>query len=95
MWGYSVDDLMYKKYDFRCLKPKKGMPSKKWPYYEMHGFRAAKTQEDLKKVIEIPFDKYFFNFEDPEVLDKMTNGKKRKERYYLHKVSLFLLLYLE
>ena len=94
MFGYSVDDLMYKKYDFRCLKPKKG-PSKKWPHYEMHGFRAARTKEDLKKVTEIPFDKYFFNFEDPEVLDKMTNGKKRKERYYLHKLSLFLLLYLE
>ena len=72
--GYSTDMRMYKSYDFRCLKPKDGIPIEKWPHYEMHGFRAAKNEEELKEVVEIPFDKNFFNFEDPEVLDAMTDG---------------------
>ena len=60
--GFSTDKLMWKSYDFRCLKPKEGVPTEKWPHYEMHGFRAAKTKEELANVVEIPFDKYFFNF---------------------------------
>ena len=72
--GFSIDKLMYKKNDFRCLKPKDGVPIEKWPHYEMHGYRAAKTEEELSKVQEIPFDKNFFNFEDPEVLNSFTDG---------------------
>ena len=68
---------MYKGYDFRCLKPKAGMSSEKWPHYEMHAFRAAKTREELIKVEEIPFDKYFYNFEDPEVLKSFTDGSDK------------------
>ena len=68
---------MYKGYDFRCLKPKAGVPSEKWPHYEMQAFRAAKTKEELKKVEEIPFDNYFFNFEDPEVLTAFTDGSDK------------------
>ena len=73
--GYSLDIPMIYFFDYRCLKPKNGIPSEQWPHYEMDGFRAAKTEEDLENVLEIPFDKYFFNFEDPEVLNTMTNGK--------------------
>ena len=72
--GFSTDTLMYKNFDFRCLKPKEGIPIEEWPHYEMYGFRAAKTKEELDKVKEIPFDKYFFNFEDPEVLNDLTDG---------------------
>ena len=43
----------------------------------MSGYRAAKTKKELDKVEEIPFDKYFFNFEDPEVLIAMTDGTKK------------------
>ena len=75
--GYSTDMRMYKTYDFRCLKPKDGVPIENWPHYEMHGFRAAKTEEELKEVVEIPFDKYFFNFEDPEVLNDLTDGSDK------------------
>ena len=75
--GFSIDMTMYKGYDFRCLKPKAGVPSEKWPHYEMQAFRAAKTKEELKKVEEIPFDKYFYNFEDPEVLDAFTDGSDK------------------
>ena len=74
--GFTTDALMYKSYDFRCLKPKKGVPSEKWPHYWMPGYRKAKTKEEVAKVDEIPFDKYFMNLEDTEVLDVMTNGKK-------------------
>ena len=75
--GFSIDMTMYKGYDFRCLKPKAGVSSEKWPHYEMQAYRAAKTKEELKKVEEIPFDKYFYNFEDPEVLDAFTDGSDK------------------
>ena len=49
----------------------------KWPHYEMKGFRKAKTEKDLAEVEEIPFDKYFMNWEDPSVLKAMTDGSKK------------------
>ena len=67
---------MWKYYDFRCLKPKKDLTPEKWPHYEMIGYRAAKTKEELQRVKEIKFDKYFFNLEDPKVWKDMTDVKK-------------------
>ena len=61
--GYNNDQRMYKQYDYRCLKPVKNQPPEKWPYYEMHKFRAAKTEKEVKEVKEIKYDKNFFNFE--------------------------------
>ena len=55
--GYSLDMHLYKKPDFRCLKPKPDLPYSKWPHYDMPQFREAKTEEDLQKVEEIPFNK--------------------------------------
>ena len=49
----------------------------KWPHYEMKAFRKAKTEKDLAEVEEIPFDKYFMNWEDPLVLRAMTDGSKK------------------
>ena len=57
MTGYSLDMELYKKPDYRCLKPKPGLPSSKWPHYDMEQFRAAKTEKELQKVEEIPFNK--------------------------------------
>ena len=45
----------------------------------MKGYRAAKSRADLKKVKEVKYDKYFFNFEDPKILRKMTTGKHREQ----------------
>ena len=73
---FETDNRMYKADDYRCLKPIKGVPSSKWPHYEMDGFRKAKTKRELKAVAEIPFDKYFFNFEDPKVFEDMTDSRK-------------------
>ena len=74
--GFASDQKLYKNNDFRCLKPKPGTPTSKWGHYEMHGYRAAKTKEELSKVMEIPFDKYFYNFEDPDILHAMTDGSQ-------------------
>ena len=55
--GYLVDMRMYKYPDFRCLKPKSGVPSSQWPHYDMEQHRAARTKGELERVEEIPFDK--------------------------------------
>ena len=55
--GYLTDMRMYKYPDYRCLKPKPGLPSSQWPHYDMEQHRAAKSVQELKKVDEIPFDK--------------------------------------
>ena len=55
--GYEQDMKMYKSGDYRCLKPKEGLPSSQWPHYDMEQHRAAKSVEELNKVDEIPFDK--------------------------------------
>ena len=66
----------YKRADNRCLKPVQNKPPNKWPHYDMEQFRAAKTEEELKKVTEIPFDINVFNFEDPKVYRKFIDPKR-------------------
>ena len=67
---------MYKSPDFRCLKPNSSTPTAQWSHYEMTGYRESKTKQELENVMEIPFDKYFFNFEDPTVWKEMTDPEK-------------------
>ena len=55
--GFLVDMRMYKYPDFRCLKPKPGLPSSEWPHYDMKNYRTAKTEQQLQRVEEIPFNK--------------------------------------
>ena len=76
---FSVDHFMYKQNDYRCLKPSTIQPPERWPYYEMEGFRAAKTEDDLEKVKEIKYDKNFFNFEDPKVFRGFTIKPGRRK----------------
>ena len=45
--GFQTDMRMYKAADFRCLKPKPSLPSSQWPHYDMIGYRAAQTREEL------------------------------------------------
>ena len=42
----------------------------------MPEFRAAKNKAELRKVEEVPFDKHFFNLEDPKVFRAMTDPQK-------------------
>ena len=57
------------------MKPVESKPPIKWPHYDMDEFRAAKTEEELKKVTEIPFDINVFNFEDPKVYNRFMDPK--------------------
>ena len=61
--GYQTDMRMYKYPDFRCLKPKPGLPSSQWPHYDMEEHRKAKSKAELKKVKEVPFDKVLHNLD--------------------------------
>ena len=76
--GFETDMKMWKNNDFRCLKPTDIHNPEEWPHYEMHGYRAAKNKEELEKVKEIRFDKYFFNLEDPQVFMEMIKGENRE-----------------
>ena len=78
IFGYSTDMSMYKSNDFRCLIWENRDGIKHWQngHYEMKGYRDAKSEEELNKVKEIPFDENFFDFEVPSVLEKFTNGEE-------------------
>ena len=80
--GFSTDHRMYKKSDYRCLKPKEKVPSKDWPHYEMEGYRMANSVAELEKVKEIPFDKNFLNWEDPKVFKAYTNSKEYAKKLW-------------
>ena len=72
---FLTDREMLDPYDYRCIKPKEELPPHKWPHYHMPEFRAAKNIDELRKVEEVPFDKYFLNLEDPKVYKAMTDAK--------------------
>ena len=73
---FDIHERLYKKNDYRCLKPDSKRKPEKWSHYKMEEYRSAKTEEDLKKVKEIKHDKYFFNFEDPEIYKQIMDVKK-------------------
>ena len=76
--GFETDRKMWKKGDYRCLKPKENLEPENWPHYEMKGFRSANTKEQLNNVMEIEFDKFFFNLEDPTIFKQMVIRDKRE-----------------
>ena len=73
---FDIDERLYKKNDFRCLKPDSNKNPEKWSHYNMEEYRRAITEDQLKTVKEIKHDKYFFNFENPEIFKKMMDLKK-------------------
>ena len=84
---------MYKDWDYRCLVPYSHKNPTKWKTYEMHDYRKASSEEELKKVDRFKYDNNFFNWEDPKVLKyftKNTNSVKKawKKTYGLPYVSL-------
>ena len=76
MEAFGNDQRLFKRNDYRCLKPSNTKRPEKWSYYDLEGFRAARTEDELNKVKEIKYDKYFFNFEDPWVFKRMLHPKK-------------------
>ena len=48
--------------------------------YEMHDYRRASSEKQLKEVDQFKYDNNFFNWEDPKVMryfTKSTNSSKR------------------
>ena len=48
----------------------------KWKTYEMHDYRKASNEEELKKVDKFKYDNNFHNWEDPKVLKYFTKNTK-------------------
>ena len=49
MGAFGNDQRLYKRNDYRCLKPSNKTPED-WDYFDMKGFRSATTQEQLNNV---------------------------------------------
>ena len=76
---YSVQHI-YKDWDYRCLVPYSNKDPTKWKTYEMHDYRKASSEEELKKVDQFKFDNNFFNWGDPKVLKHFTKSKKSMKK---------------
>ena len=72
---YSVQ-YMYKDWDYRCLVPYSDKDPTKWKTYEMHDYRKASSEEELKRVDQIKYNNNFFNWVDPKVLKYFTKSNK-------------------
>ena len=62
--------------DNRCLVPYSHKDPTKWKTYEMHDYRKASNEEELKKVDKFKYDNNFHNWEDPKVLKYFTKNTK-------------------
>ena len=67
---------IYKDWDYRCLVPYSHKNPTKWKTYEMHDYRKASSEEELKKVDRFKYDNNFFNWGDPKVLKYFTKNTK-------------------
>ena len=65
---------IYKDWDYRCLAPYSHKDPTKWKTYEMHDYRKATSEEELKRVDQFEYDNNFFNWEDPKVLQYFTKS---------------------
>ena len=72
---YNVQS-MYKDWDYRCLVPYSDKDPTKWKTYEMHDYRKASSEEELKRVDQIKYNNNFFNWVDPNVLKYFTKSTK-------------------
>ena len=60
----------------RCLVPYSDKDPKKWKTYEMHDYRKASSEEELKRVDQFKHDNNFLNMEDPKVFKYFTKSTK-------------------
>ena len=76
---YNVQHI-YKDWDYRCLVPYSHKDPTKWKTYDMHDYRKASSEVELKRVDQYKHDNNFYNWEDPKVLKyftKNTNSVKK------------------
>ena len=48
--------------------------------YEMHDYRRASSEKQLKEVDQFKYDNNFFNWEDPKVMRYFTKSTNSSER---------------
>ena len=66
--------------DYRCLVPYSDKDPTKWKTYEMHDYRKASSEKQLKEVDQFKYDKNFLNWEDPKVLKYFTKNRKSAQK---------------
>ena len=76
---YSVQHI-YKDWDYRCLVPYSHKDPRKWKTYEMHDYRKAFNEKQLKKVDQFKYDNNFANMVDPKVLKYYTKSTKSSKK---------------
>ena len=79
---FFSDQHLYKKADYRCLKPDSHGDPKKWHRYEAAGFRKAFNKEMLENTKTFKYDKYLYNFEDPKILSAVTKNEKKARKIW-------------
>ena len=71
---------LYKDWDYRCLVPYSHKNPTKWKTYEMHDYRKAGSEKELKKVDKFKYDTNFFNWGDPKVLKYFTKSTRSSKK---------------
>ena len=69
--------------DYRCLVPYSDKDPTKWKTYEMHDYRRAFSENQLKKVDQFKFDNNFANLVDPKVLKYFTKSIKSSKKAWM------------
>ena len=68
---------IYKAWDYRCLVPYSNKDPTKWKTYDMHDYRKASSEVELKRVDQYKHDNNFYNWEDPKVLKYFAKNPKK------------------
>ena len=79
---YDSVQHMYKDWDYRCLVPYSDKDPTKWKTYEMHDYRTAFNEKQLKKVDQFKHDINFPNW-DPEVLKYFSKSTKSSKKAWM------------
>ena len=62
--------------DYRCVVPYGHKDPTKWKTYEVHDFRKASSEKELKKVDRFKHDNNLYNWKDPAVLKYFVQSRK-------------------
>ena len=64
------------------LKPNSHKDTKKWHTYELESYRKAYSPETLASVQSFPYNKYAYNFADPEVVKAVTKNDENARKFW-------------
>ena len=74
--------FMYKQWDYRCLVPYSDKDPTKWKTYEMHDYRKAFNEKQLKKVDQFKYYPGPWSL-DPKVLKYFTKSIKSSKKAWM------------